>query len=88
MRRYQWFEPLLVEHVHYLRTDIDGLNATLRALPSDEVLRAIGERAQNAARLLFTKNTTDCFALLASKAYASHQAETLAAAAQVPWAES
>jgi hypothetical protein len=64
---YEWFEPLLVEGVHYIRTDIDHVAdavRTVREMPLAE-LEAIARRGYNAAKSLFTERSQNCYATLA-----------------------
>ena len=79
---FQWFEPLLVEGLHYIRTDLDGLTKTLDRLPDVGSLIAMGLRGQQMARSLFTQLSVDCYTLFMASSFASHQANALLAAAQ------
>lgn len=65
---YEWFEPLLVEGVHYMRSDIDHLRGSLssiRAPESHRRIREIAETGFNAARKLFSGTSVLCYSALA-----------------------
>ena len=71
-----WFEPLLRDGYHYIRTSIDDLPRTMRtrvAGVDPATLRRIAERGQRAARALFTLTSVGCYTLLAAAALAASQ---------------
>ena len=78
---YEWYEPLLVDGTHYLRTEIDGLQNTLAALPPSADLKRIAAKGRNAALALFDERAFACYNLLAANELAARQPATLAAAA-------
>ena len=64
---YQWFEPLLVSGVHYVRTSVDDLERTVARvyeMPSEEQWR-IAKRAYKAASFLFSARGRQCYSTLA-----------------------
>ena len=83
---YEWYEPLLSEGIHYLRTDIDHLHERLQSLPGRTeqhrfALEKIAHQGSEAARELFQRESILCGALLAIQEYASRQPRALEAAA-------
>ena len=83
---YEWYEHLLSEGIHYLRTDIDYLHERLQSLPGrTEQERAahekIARQGSEAARELFQRESILCGALLAIEECASRQPRALEAAA-------
>jgi hypothetical protein len=63
---YEWFEPLLVDGVHYLRTDIDHLEDARGKLSamSDHQLHGIAWRGFRAARAIFSEPSRVCYSAL------------------------
>ncbi len=81
---YQWFEQLLVPGRHYLRADLDDLEATLRTLPDKSTLEAIAHAGRAAALDLFSAKSTQCYATLSMSAYAAGQQALIEAALAQP----
>lgn len=64
---YEWFEPLLVSGIHYLRADIDHLEsamAEVAAMPSSQLGR-IARNGYAAAKALFTVPSSTCYSAIA-----------------------
>ena len=75
-----WFEPLLRDGYHYIRTSVDDLSRTMRtrvAGVDPATLRGIAERGQRAARALFTPTSVGCYTLLAAAALAASQSKQI-----------
>jgi hypothetical protein len=77
---YQWFEPLLVEGEHYLRTDLDDISDKLRTLPPPAKLRRIAAAGRRAAAQLFSRHSVLCYNVLAITRFAAAQQELVAKA--------
>ena len=64
---FQWFEPLLVDGVHYVRATVDTLRDTVHQVhamrPAEQ--RRIAKRAHEAAGWLFSLQGRRCYSLLA-----------------------
>ena len=84
---YEWFEPYLVDGVHYVRTDFDRLGDGLRrmtALPDGDK-RRMRRLARRAAEGLFSDDGLRCATVVAVRAYARAQADALAWAKTQRW---
>lgn len=77
---YQWFEPLLVEGVHYLRTDLDGLADFLQKMPQPAAMQRVAARGRLTGQALFSRRSQLCYAALAVDAYAKRQKTAIAEA--------
>jgi len=92
---YTWFEPLLVEGIHYIRTDIDGLQSTLDNLRNASAtnLQKVAEAGRKAARALFSNTSIDCYSILAINSFATQQqqavvSEAIQSQTFTPWQQS
>jgi len=92
---YTWFEPLLIEGIHYIRTDVDGLQSTLVNLreASATNLHKVAEAGRKAARALFSNKSIDCYSILAINNFATQQQQAVVSEAIqshefYPWQES
>ena len=81
---YAWFEPLLVDRRHYVRSTIDQLESTLREVDALGATRraAIAAAGRAASRALFTSKSMACYALLKVGDYSAAQPNVRRVAAE------
>ena len=79
---YTWWEPLLREGVHYIRTDMDQLESTMLKVSGmlDTDRDVVAKAGRAAAHALFSPKSVACYSVLAARAFAQRQQRALAAA--------
>ena len=79
---FVWFEPLLVDGVHYVRSDLDDLPAALARLRAlgTRGRRRIAEAGRAAAHALFTPRSVACYARLVIEQFSQAQPRATAEA--------
>lgn len=79
---YAWYEALLVEGMHYFRTNIDQLESFIPQLfkqPSRH-LQSVAKAGALAAQSIFTSRTVECYSVLAALDFARGQQGVIAEA--------